>query len=109
MTTLTSLRNASEVPRLQALNTPVGGVRRLDAALARMALYPKHSKMVTRLTGILYQQVRGLRPTESRNTMAKYLAVARLYGVTAANLVLEDLPTVRVGWETATVIVEDAA
>lgn len=91
------------------LNTPVGGVKRLDAALARMALHPKHSKMATRLTGILYQQARGLRPTESRNTMAKYLAVARLYGLTAADLVLEDRPTVRVDWDTATVIIEDAA
>jgi len=91
------------------LGTPIGGLSRIGEALDAIAANPQEAKMSDRMIGILYQQGLGRPPTASANTVADHLRLARKYGITAADLVAGDGPTIRLDWDSARVVTQVAS
>ena len=80
----------------------VGGMTKIDRVLRQMMLDPKDNKMADKMLGILHRESLGLPQVASDKTLREHRALARRYGVSAADLTLPDRPTIALDYESGT-------
>jgi len=90
------------------LGTPVGGTSRLLAAIDAISR-TDDAKKISRLAGILLLQAHGRPLNVGRTCRDEHLALARRYGLTAADIALQDGPSVRLDWGLGQLVMKDAA
>ncbi len=83
--------------------TAVGGQAKLAVAFRQMSQHPEERRKIDRLLGMLVLGSSGLPQTASENTINEHMALARKYGLTAADLTVSDRSTVRLDWNSASV------
>ncbi len=86
------------------MGTEVGGPSKVFSVLSSMLASPDERKMADRLVGMLVIESLGLDQPASDNTLDKHMALARRYGLTPADLTVEDGPSRRIDWRTSSVV-----
>jgi hypothetical protein len=80
----------------------VGGMRRIDQVLRQMMLDPRANKMADKMLGILHREALGLPQVACEKTLREHRALARRYGLSAADLTLPDRPTIALDYRSGT-------